>query len=147
MSRRMWFMVLLLIAALGLIWYFVPMQVVRWIGGYELTVRIESAKPVRTVRLIPIHNRPVAEKVLEDAKDASAVLNEFKSTRVEPFEGRPIGILITMSGSDTQSGREISRFQFSALVAIGEFADGQRFAKVVDIPDSRESRELKVDLP
>ena len=87
-------MVLLLIAALGLIWYFVPMQVVRWIGGYELTVRIESDKPVRTVRLIPMHNRHFAEKVFEDAKDAPAVLNEFKSTRVEPFEGRPIGILI-----------------------------------------------------
>ena len=147
MSRRKWSIVLLMIPVLGSIWYFVPMQQVKWIGGYELTVQIESARPVRSVRLIPIHNRGEAEQTMHAFKEVPAVLNEWKSTTVDPFDGRPIGILITMTGSDTQSGREISRSHFSALLVIGEFADGQRCMKLVDIPDSRVSRAIRVELP
>jgi hypothetical protein len=124
-----------LIAA-SLAWEFIPLQVMIWDGGYNLTVHVDSTAG----RLEAVDCRAVTEAGAEEL-----LANLFPPTT--EFAGQPVIVGVQTSGRCSPCGRELARFQSSHLVVIGQLHDGRRFGKVVVIPDGRESSEVRVSLP
>jgi hypothetical protein len=69
------------------------------------------------------------------------------SAVADPFEGQPLTVNVPVSGRESPWGRQLRRVQFQYLVVIGQWKDGRRMGKLVDIPDGRASREISVSLP
>jgi hypothetical protein len=91
------------------------------------------------------HDRLEAESALENP--LSGDFHSY-STKVDPFDGKPILINIQISGRTSPCGREIARYQQGRyLVVTAQTRDSRQLAKLVEIPDCRESRKVNVSLP
>jgi hypothetical protein len=134
------------LAAIGaLAWEFVPIRVTVWDGAYDLTVRVSStAGPLRSIRCEAFARREHAEELLERPAPLGP---RTWSVVADPFTGAPLRVPVRISGHESPSGREVSRFQFRHLAVIGELADGRQVGRLVEIPDCRVSREVSVALP
>jgi hypothetical protein len=134
-----------LIAAGLLAWEFVPIQVIVWDGAYELTVRVESpdGRP-RSVSCEAFGRREYADAAVVHPHPPES---QRWSAVADPFEGQPITVQVAVSGRESPFGRELRRSQFKFLAVNAVMADGRRVGKVVEIPDSRVSREVAVTLP
>jgi hypothetical protein len=136
--------VLVLVVAGALAWEFVPIQVTHWDGGFDLAVTVTcGAGPLRAVSCEAFGRREDADEALEFLMRP---LSQW-SASAKPFAAEPLTVHVPVSGRASPSGRELSRFQFRHLVVIGEFHDGRRVGKLVEIPDSGVSRKLSVTLP
>jgi hypothetical protein len=143
MGRALWIGIALFVAGL-LAWEFVPIQVTVWDGGFDLAVTVtSSAGPLRAVSCEAFGRRDYADEALEFLMSPMSPW----SARAKPFGGEPLTVNVSTSGRASPSGRELSRFQFRHLVVIGEFHDGRRVGKLVQIPDGEVSRKLSVTLP
>jgi hypothetical protein len=144
-TRRALLIAVLVVLIGALAWEFVPVQVTVWDGGFDLTVRVSStAVALRSVSCEAFAHRGDAEEALENHLPPRTRL---WSAVADPFTGEPLRVTVPVSGHESPSGREISRFQFRHLVVIGQLPDGRRVGKLVEIPDCRESREVSVTLP
>jgi hypothetical protein len=134
-----------LAVALALAWEFVPIQVTIWDGGYDLTINVTSeAGPLHSVCCKACGQHEAADWVLEDPLHAEAQAAVF----ADPFDGKPLSLYLPLSGRTSPLGRELRLSQQCRyLVVIGRLQDGRQLAKIVDIPDSRRSREVSVSLP
>jgi hypothetical protein len=143
--RRVTLIIALLVVASVLAWEFIPIQVIIWDGGFDLTVNVSStAGPLRSVSCQAFSGREEAEYVLEHLAPPESPL---RSTVADPFNGQPLMVNIPLSGRDSPWGRELRRFQFRHLVVIGQLKDRSPIGKLVEIPDCRVSREVSVTLP
>ncbi|MBX7102568.1 MAG: hypothetical protein K1X57_00700 [Gemmataceae bacterium] len=136
------------VAVLGLgvlAWEFIPVLVIIWDGGFDLTVRIEcpEGRPL-AVTCEAFGRREYAEEAVAHLLPPES---RSWSTVVDPFDGQPITVQVAVSGRDSPFGRELRRSQFPFLAVIAVLPDGRRVGKVVDIPDGRVSREVSVALP
>jgi hypothetical protein len=131
--------------AFALAWEFVPLQVTIWDGGYDLKINVTSeAGPLRSVSCKVCSQREEADWVLENPLHAEAHASAFS----DPFDGKPLSLKLSLSGRTSPLGREVRLFQQCRyLVVIGRLQDGRQLAKIVDIPNSRKSREVSVSLP
>jgi hypothetical protein len=134
----------LLIVGFGL-WFYTSKEYVIWDGGFDLTVHV-SSNPVRprSVTCQAFGHREYADFAVEHLLPPSSRL---WSATADPFDGKPIRVDVPVSGRDSMSGRELARFQFRYLVVIAVLPDGRRVGKLVNIPDSRVSREVTVTFP
>ena len=128
-----------------LAWEFVPLEKKICDGSFDLTVRVEClAGQPRSVSCEAFGR-------LMQAEEALAVLMPPESRRwsavADPFDGRPLTVGVPVSWRESPLGRQYRRTQFRYLVVIATMQDGERIGKLVDIPDSRESREVSVSLP
>jgi hypothetical protein len=135
--------VLLLVVSCALAWEFVPIQVTVWDGGFDVTVRVASAQPLRSVSCQVFGRRAEAEEGLEHLLPEKGLW----AAAADPFAGEPLTIHVPVGGRDSPSGRELSRFQSQYLVVVGQLPDGKRIGKLVEIPDCRVSRQVSVSLP
>ncbi len=145
MRRRRWLVLAGLIAAAAAVYYFFAFTThIRWGSSYDLTVHVESARPVRAVscEVFGRHNEYV-DDVVRYAMP-SETRNGMFSTTVDPYVGEPITVRVITYGRESYTGRNLSRDQFRFLVVVVTYADGRRVAKLVDIPDGRVSREVRI---
>jgi hypothetical protein len=137
----------------------------RWSGGYDLTVHLDTpAGPPSVVLCAATGGRR------DQVEEVVAILRTFPaSTRLtpaldiggrpavaDPFVGGPLKVPVRMGGRSMVGespvfGRHISRDLSSSqegfLVVGADWPDGRREWKVVEIPDGRVSREVRVSLP
>lgn len=141
--RRLWVILAgVLAAAVGVVGVIDSSGEVRWVGGYDLTVHVESLGcPIRAVSAEAVPRRESADPAVVYLR-----LNAGDwAVTVDPFDGQPFTVPVRTSGR--RSGwleRELSRAQFRCLVVVVTFDDGRRAAKSVDIPDVRVSREVRI---
>lgn len=127
------------------LWEFIPVQVIVWDGGFDLTVTVSSnAGPLRSISCQAFGHRDSADYAVEQLLPMEA---DHWSTHVEPFSGEPLTVFVPLSGRKSPSGRELSRMQFRHLAVIGQLQDGRRVGKVVVIPDCRVSHKVSVTFP
>lgn len=140
--------VVAVLAAL-VVWLLAFRSHIVWDGSYELSVHIETDRPVRAV---------VCESISgpEDrAEEELAWVKTFGrpeapgpwSTVRERYDGQPIPVQVAVSGKDSYLGYELERSQFRYLVVVVTYPDGSRQGKVVDIPDERLSHKVRVTFP
>lgn len=143
--RRAFLIIAALVIAGALVWEFGPIPVTIWDGGFDLTVHVTSlAGPLRSVSCQAFGRREQTEQVLQYLLPPETRLS---SATADPFVGEPLTVFVRVSGRDSPSGRQLQRSQFSYLVVIGQWQDGRRVGKLVEIPDGRVSREVRVVLP
>jgi hypothetical protein len=136
--------ILSLALAFAAAWEFVPLQVAIWDDGYDLTINVSSkAGLLHSVGCKACRQREEADLILEDPLHAEA----YASVIAEPFDGRPLTLKLPLSGRTSPLGRELRLTRCQFLVVIGRLHDGRQLAKIIDIPDSRTSREVSVSLP
>jgi hypothetical protein len=149
-KSAMWrklFVVALLLLACAALWVYTSTTYIIWDGGFDLTVRVSSNPGwPRSVSCQAFGNREDAEVVLDHMLPTESPLGS-ESAISDPFNGEPLILIVPVSGRESMSGRQLSRFQFRWLVVIGVLQDGRRVGKLVEIPDGRESREVSVVLP
>jgi hypothetical protein len=142
--------VLVLIAAVTAV-EFIPLYLLIWDGGYELTVHVDTpADPPTAVACSAFGRREDAEHLCELSREAPAAAlfaEGGRATLADPFHGQPLKVYIWVSGRESAFGREVSRSQQRFLVVGAEWPDGRRVCKVVEIPDGRVSREMRVTVP
>lgn len=127
------------------LWEFIPVQVMIWDGGFDLTVTVSShAGPFRSVSCQAFGHRDSADYAVEQFLPMEA---DRWSTTVEPFTGAPLTVFVPLSGHMSMCGRELSRMQFRHLAVIGQLQDGRRVGKVVVISDCRVSQTISVTFP
>jgi len=143
--RRILLTAAVLLVAGALAWEFVPIPVTVWDGGFDLTVHVASTGgPMRKVTCEAFGTRAPAEQSLEFLIPPDSA---SWSATADPFVGQTLTVRVAVSGHESPMGRALSRSQFRHLVVIGEFQDGRRVGKLVDIPDVRVTREISVVLP
>ena len=135
------------LAAAVLAWEFVPIQVMVWDGGYQLTVRVErpEGRP-RSVSVEAHGQRKDADYAVEHLLPPES-LSSPRCAVADPFDGRPLTVWVPTSGRVSPFGRELQRMQFPYLAVVATLPDGRRVGKVVAIPDGRVSQEVTVTLP
>lgn len=133
------------LAAAILAWEFVPIQVKRWDGGFDVTVRIQcpEGRP-RSVSVEAHTHRKYAEEAVEHLLPPEPGL---RSVVADPFDGQPLIVRVPAGWEESPFGRELRRWQFQSLAVIAVLPDGRRVGKVVDLPDVRVSRRVAVTLP
>ena len=137
--------VILVMLVSAFLWEFIPVQVIVWDGGFDLTVTVSSnAGPLRSVSCQAFGHRDSADFAVEHLLTMQA---DPWSTTVEPFTGAPVTVFVPLSGHVSMCGRELSRMQFRYLAVIGQLHDGRRVGKVMVIPDSRVAQTLSVSFP
>lgn len=135
----------LLLVAGAVVWVCTSTPCVVWDGGFDLTVNVSSDPgPPRSVTCQALGRREEAECVLEHLLPPETRL---WSAIANPFVGKALTVRVPLSGRDSMSGRELSRFQFRYMVVVAVLPDGRRVGKLVDIPDCRVAREVAVVLP
>ncbi|WP_439624709.1 hypothetical protein [Gemmata sp.] len=127
------------------LWAYTSVTYVVWDGGYDLTVRVSSKAGAPSAVSCQTHGvRRDAEYALEH--HLPAVMKQWSAT-ADPFVGEPLTVFVPVSGRNALSGRELSRSQFCWLVVTAVLPDGRRTGTLVEIPDGRVSREVRVELP
>lgn len=139
--RRVWIVAAVLVHG-ACLWVYTSAEWIIWDGSYQMTLRVSG--PVRAVGYEPFGHREDAEFIVQHAGSPK---NWDWAITVEPFTGEPLQVYVPMSGRASMSGRELDRVQFRYLAVAGQLEDGRWVAKVVDLPDCRESREVNVTLP
>jgi hypothetical protein len=143
MMRRAAILVALFVAGL-LVWEFVPIQKIVWDGEFQLTVHLTSSDgPLRSVSAEAFGRREEAEETLRFLPPPECRW----SSVADPYEGQPLIVHVPLSGRESPFGRELKRMQFRYLVVIGQWSNRKRAGRIVEIPDSRKSREVHVSLP
>jgi hypothetical protein len=143
MRRTLLLIAALLVASL-LLWVYTSTTCILWHANFELTVHVSSDPgPPRSVSCQAMGRRDDAVTVLQHLAPPETKL---WSATAEPFDGKPLVVNVPVGGRESMSGRELKRYQFRYLVVIAVLADGRRVGKLVEIPDSRESREISVEL-
>lgn len=137
-------LIALLLAAL-LAWEFVPIQVMRWSGGYDLAITVKNAgaEPIIAVSCQAFGWAEHAEETMRHLR----LLESNWSASAKPFQGKPLILAMPTGGRVSPMGRELSRFQPRHLVVIAEFGNGKRVGKLVEIPDVEVSRSMEVWMP
>lgn len=127
---------------------FVPIYVYDWIGGYDLTIHIDSPDgPPTAVGCMAERHREDAEHLCSRSPAPTALKLGRGSVVASPYDGKTLQVHITTSGRDSMFGRPVARYQQRFLVVSVEWPDGRRTCKVVEIPNGRESREVRVSIP
>jgi hypothetical protein len=118
-------------------------QVIDWVGGYPVQVRVERSSP-----------RPVSGL-------SAAVLfrREWELTEGDPARidsgwqtvagagSAPFTVPVKCGGKDSGLGRQIRYVRQEVLVLQVSYADGGSGLVVAELPDSHSSRELSVRVP
>jgi hypothetical protein len=123
-------------------------------GRYDLTIHIESANEPITVECFATKTQDKADNIcnLGDPirlKDYSPFKDDGTVAISKPYDGQPLKVRI-WSVHDTSMflGRTVWYSQKEKfLVVYAEWADGKNSSKVIEIPDGRYSREVRVQLP
>lgn len=139
--RRGWIVVAVLVLG-GCVWVYTSAEWIIWDGACQMTLRVSG--PVRSVGYEPFGHHADAEFAV---RHAGPPKKWDWAVTVEPFAGEPLEVYVPVSGRASMSGRELSRTQHRYLAVAGQLDDGRWVAKVVDLPDCRESREVSVTLP
>ena len=131
---------------LFLLWEFVPIMVDMSVGHFALSVTVDgpAAESIRSVQCIPCTTRAEAEYIV-----AHWPYRELSTagTTIDPFDGVPIEVVVTVTGRSSPMGRELARFQAKYLAVLVPLETGERLEKIVDIPDGRTSRSVTVVFP
>ncbi|MGD9645952.1 MAG: hypothetical protein AB7U73_09575 [Pirellulales bacterium] len=116
-----------------------------WTGNLPLTVTIDntSGAVIRSIDLDAFARLEPAEAYMEGQRAERGPSH----TTVDPFEGKPIELVIHTGGRQNAVWGETAYFQEEHLVVIARCEDGTELAKYARIPDSRRSRALTVTLP
>ncbi len=125
-----------------------PLQTIRGNGSSPLSVMVvsESNSPIESVSCEVFSTVDSAQSSLEylappETRLFSAVQGQFRG---EPFE-------VTVPTSDTVHcalfWRHSRYNQMRQLLVIGQYCDGRREGRLVEIPDLRQVRSLRVELP
>ena len=78
------------------LWEFIPVQVIVWDGGFDLTVTVSSnAGPLRSVSCQAFGHCDSADFAVEQFLPMEA---DQWSTTVEPFTGAPLTVFVPLSG-------------------------------------------------
>ncbi len=143
--RRKLLAVVVLFTLGGLAWEYVPIQVQRWDSSFELSVAVlfSNDQP----RSVSCEAFPRYEQADEAIVHLLPPVSRMWSTIADPFEGRLIPVQVAVSGRTSPFGRELRRSQHRYLAVIATMPDGRRLGKVVEIPDSRVTREVSVAIP
>lgn len=125
-----------------------------WDGWPEVAVRFDiTGEPPVAVGCYPLPRREWAEELLSDIQQSpqprplEEVFGHHPAVLADPFNGAPVSVRIWTSGRESAFGCELSRGQEEAILVGAEWRDGRRIWKVVDAPDLRQSREVRVALP
>src|SRR5262245_40391156 len=112
MRRKLVAIALLLVAGAA-VWVYTSTTYIIWDGGFDLTVRVSSDPgPPRSVTCQAFGCREDAECMLEHLLPPETRL---WSATAAPFTGKPLTVHVPLSGRNSMSGRELSRFQFRWL--------------------------------
>ena len=114
-------------------------------GSYLLRINVVSARPIREVRCYPAFRREDAAVVGDNPDREWDFIT--RSGRFAPFTGAPLEMRIDTWCDTTRSGREIKSGHETWLAVIAEFDEGIRVGKVVEIPDMKVGREVRVEFP
>jgi hypothetical protein len=134
---------------------FIPLAETRWVGGYDLTVHLDTpTDPPSVVICAATLRRDNAEDTVANLRTlppetrlTPALDIGGCATVADPFAGEPLTVHIKTVGRSSAFDRDLSRTQYRFLVVGAEWPDGRRVWKVVEIPDGRVSREVRVSLP
>ena len=144
LSLRMFVAFVVLLGTGSGLWMYTSAPHLIWDGNFRMLVQVSSdGTALKAVTCQALNNRNIAELTVEQLLQPDGLW----SAKSDPFDGKPIEIVVPVSGTESMSGRPLSRTQFNHLVVIGEFEDGTRIGKVVDIPDGRVVREISVTFP
>jgi hypothetical protein len=117
-----------------------------WVGGYDLTIHVSSESgPLRVVqctaysKLDPVE----AEYIVATWPESQRTIHTVKA---DPFLGQALKLCVQMDGRTSPFGRDLGQSQFRQLLVIGQLWDGRIVSNVVDIPDPRTSREIRIAL-
>jgi hypothetical protein len=118
-------------------------EVIDWIGGYPVQVRVERSSP-----------RPVSGLAAAVLFRREWELTEGDPARIDfPWQvvsgaGRePFTVQVQCGGKNSGLGRQISYVRQEVLVLKVSYADGGSGLVVAELPGSRSSRELSVQVP
>jgi hypothetical protein len=118
-------------------------QIIDWVGGYPVRVRIERSGP-----------RPVSGAAAAalfrcewDAieGDPARIGADWQTVAVSGAD--PFTVQVKCGGKDTGLGRTVSYVRQEVLVLKVDYADGGSELVVADLPDKRSNRELLVRVP
>jgi hypothetical protein len=114
-----------------------------WDGSYPLTVSLRPAEPDRIARVWAgaTSRRDFAYELIDSPVWAD------NNLLVIPDWQKPFVVSVNCSGAESGFGRELWRAQYRALVLRIEYVDGRRVDQIVDVPDSKQIRDLTVQLP
>jgi hypothetical protein len=143
LPRPLWIGLATAVLLVGL-WIYTSATWIIWDGDFQLTVRVSStAGPLESVTCQAFSDRSKAELYERYPSEKT----DLWSTISLPFDGEPLQVTVRVSGRESMSGRELSRYQCKCLTVVGMLQDGQSLRKFVEIPDGRISREVTVSLP
>jgi hypothetical protein len=91
-------------------------------------------------------HRAQADSICDKSPPVAKFDQAGNSAVAQPYNGQALKVNIYTSGR-TFLFWNVERTQERFLVVISEWADGRRVCMVVDIPDGRVSREIRVPLP
>ncbi len=119
-------------------------QVAVWDGSFDLLVTVENRSwhTIIAAAAQPLGRTEVAELVVAHDGDPDLLLED-----VHWVAGQPFTVRIPCSGRRSMTGRELSYYQFQALLVRVEFADGAKRLLSVKIPDGRVSRSASILIP
>jgi hypothetical protein len=132
------------VVASGLLaWEFVPLQMGRGCGVYELAVRVDCPDHLpQALAYGPFFSRESA---------AACVANTGPSFSgwewvVSPYDRRPLTVAIPYTTYTSPLGRRIGRSQASFLAVVALLEDDRLIGRVIEIPDGRASKAITVSL-
>lgn len=133
------------VVAVAAVLILVPSQRrIRWIGSYELTIILQPTED--------ISDTPPSFQLCASREEAAGYENSepmpdwiFEQAKVKGE--RAFALLVSVSGTTTDAGEEISRYSPPWLVVQYETADGKIHRKAFRIPDGRGPRTMRVDVP
>lgn len=120
-----------------------------WDGGYYLTVHVTgTADSPSAVACCPMGRREAGEWVCGRSPTTASFDQPGDAAVANPFTGQPLKVHVWLSGRRSPIlGRELERSRQQFLVVVSEWPDDRKACKVVDIPDGRVTREMRVSLP
>jgi hypothetical protein len=145
MSKRL---VVGLILLFGCVACLAPLQTIRGDGSLPLSVTVvsESDSPIASLSCEPFSTAESARFSLEYLVPPETTV--YAAVQ-DPFLGEPLEV--TVRTSDTVHGALLwshSRYnQVRQLLVIAQYCDGRQEGRLVEIPDLRQVRSLRVEFP
>lgn len=127
-----------------------------WDGHPEVTISIDtsSTPPSAVGCCVVLGGREMAGGMADDYRNlprttriADLLFDRSPGLFAEPFVGAPLRPRVWVSGRLSLFGREIRRSQQQFVLVGAEWPDARRVWKVVEIPDGRVSKVVRVALP
>ncbi len=142
LTRNRRVILLILVVGVGLLLLYDRTTTLLASGGINLLVRIRSEVPVREASTEVFWQRERAESATEvRSPDALRGVVSVSGLRGEPFE-----VWVPIDTRISGLGLTNKQVQTNYLVLVAVLADGRRVAKVVELPEANESREVTVRL-